>query len=87
MDLSGYTLATVHEDGEFVLCRGRAMTSPPPHPSSILVSMPTSEHPPSGRVRMLEHEWAFRAELDSTWALRPLALTRHQGRPALIYED
>jgi len=25
MDLSGYTLAVLHQDGEFVLCRGRAL--------------------------------------------------------------
>jgi hypothetical protein len=79
MDLLGYTLATVHQDGEFALWRGRAMASPTPHPSSVLVSMPTSEHPAPDRVRMLEHELAFRAELDSTWALRPLALTQHQA--------
>src|SRR4030095_1279992 len=39
------------------------------------------------RIRMLEHELAMRAELDSTWAVRPLALGQHQGRAALILED
>ena len=74
MDLSGYALATLHQDGEFVLCRGRATASPTPHPASVLVSMPASEHPVPDRIRMLEHELAMRAELDSTWAVRPLAL-------------
>ena len=36
---------------------------------------------------MLERELALRAELDSAWAVRPLALAQHQGRPALILED
>jgi serine/threonine protein kinase len=85
MDLSGYTLAVLHQDGEFVLCRGRAMAGPTPYPTSVLVSIPASEHP--NRIRMLERELALRAELDSTWAVRPLALAQYQGRPALILED
>ena len=33
MDLSDYTLAALHQDGEFVLCRGRGTASPTPdHP-------------------------------------------------------
>jgi serine/threonine protein kinase len=36
---------------------------------------------------MLQHELALRAELDSAWAARPLALSHFQGRPALILED
>jgi predicted ATPase/GAF domain-containing protein len=87
MDLSGYTLATLHQDAEFVLCRGRTVTGSTPHPPSVLVSLPTSKHPVPDRVRMLEHEWALRDDLNSTWALRPLALVQHEGRPALILED
>ena len=87
MDLSGYTLATLHQDSEFVLCRGRGTASPTPDPPSVLVTMPASEHPAADRVRMLEHELAFQAELDSTWAVRPLVLSHYQGRPALILED
>ena len=87
MDLSGYTLTVLHQDGEFVLCRASAMASPTPQPTSVLVSMPTSEHPAPDRIRMLEHELASRADLDSTWAVRPLALAQYQGRAALILED
>ena len=87
MDLSGYALAILHQDAEFVLWRGIATASPTPHPTSVLVSMPTSERPGPDRIRMLEHELAMRAELDSTWAVRPLALGQHQGRAALILED
>jgi hypothetical protein len=72
MDLSGCILAVLHQDAEFVLCRGRAKAGPTPYPTSVLVSIPTSEHP--NRIRMLERELALRAELDSTWAVRPLAL-------------
>src|SRR6187200_952089 len=87
MDLSGYTLTTLHQDGEFGLWRGRATASPTPYPPSVLVSMPTSEHPAPDLVRMLEHELALRAELDSTWAVRPLVISHYRGRPALVLED
>jgi PAS domain S-box-containing protein len=36
---------------------------------------------------MLEHELSLRADLESTWAVRPLALAQYQGRAALILED
>jgi serine/threonine protein kinase len=87
MDLSGYTLETVHRDDEFVLCRGRAFASPTPHPPSVLVLIPASEHPLPALVRMLEHEVALRDELESTWAVRPLVIAQHHGRPALIFDD
>ncbi|HZX40302.1 MAG TPA: hypothetical protein VFE93_00605, partial [Myxococcaceae bacterium] len=49
--------------------------------------MPRAEHPAPDTVRMLEHEYALRAELDPTWAVRPLELTQHAGRTVLILED
>ena len=73
MDLSGYTLAMLHQDTEFVLCRASAMASPTPYPTSVLVSMPTSEHPAPDRIRMLEHELALRAELDPTPSSPPIS--------------
>ena len=85
MDLSRYTLAALHQDGEFVLCRGREVASP--DAPSVLVVVPTSEHPGPDSVRMLEHELALRPELDPAWAVRPLALAQHHGRVALILED
>ena len=36
---------------------------------------------------MLEHEYALRADLDPTWAVRPRALLQHQGRPCLVLDD
>jgi hypothetical protein len=48
----------------------------------VLVVMPRSAHPRPQAVRMLEHEYSLRGELDPAWALRPLALTTLEGRPA-----
>src|SRR5262245_5590226 len=87
MDLSSYTLAILHQDAEFVFCRGRTTAASTPHPSTLLVTMPTSEHPAPDRIRMLERELSLRAELDSAWAVRPLSLGQYQGRAALILED
>src|SRR4030095_3115835 len=87
MDLSRYTLATLEQASGFVLCRGRGTASPTPDPPSVLVTMPSAEHPAADRVRMLQHELALPGELDSAWAARPLALSYFQGRPALILED
>src|SRR6266478_3275711 len=87
MDLSDYTLDTLHRHGEFVLCRGRPRTGTNPHPPSVLVLMPRSEHPPIESVRMMEHEHSLRAELDAAWAVRPVELTQHDGRTVLVLED
>ena len=79
-------LQTVLKDGEFVLCR----TGDPGGSSasrSVLVMMPRSEHPRPQTVRMLEHEYSLRDELDPLWAVRPVALTMHDGRTALVLED
>ncbi len=84
--LSFDRLEAVLEDGEFVLYRigGAADTT---LARSALVVMPRTQHPRPQAVRMLEHEHALRDELDPAWALRPLALTTLEGRPALVVED
>src|SRR6267154_5782940 len=87
MDLSDYTLDTLHRHGEFVLSRGRPRTGTSPHPSSVLVLMVRSENPRPESVRMLEHEHALRAELDPAWAVPPVELTQHEGRTVLVLGD
>ncbi len=87
MDLSDYTLDTLHRHGEFVLCRGRPRTGTRPHPPSVLVLMLRSEHPRPESVRMLEHEHSLRAALDPAWAVPRVELTQHAGRTVLVLED
>src|SRR5258708_1912 len=86
IDLSSDRLETVLATGEFTLGRsaGAAHTTPA---RSVLVVTPRSEHPPLQVVRMLEHEYSLRGDLDPAWALRPLALTSLEGRTALVFED
>jgi PAS domain S-box-containing protein len=86
VDLSSDRLETILEDGEFVVYRSDDPTDPTAR-RSVLVVMPRSAHPRPQAVRMLEHEYSLRGELDPAWALRPLALTTLEGRPALVLED
>src|SRR5246127_2375977 len=87
MDLSDYTLDTLHRHGEFQLCRGRAQTDTNPFPPSVLVLMPRSEHSRPETVRMLEHEYALRTEVDPAWAVTPVEITQYEGRTVLILDD
>jgi serine/threonine protein kinase len=85
MDVSKYVIDTLRTDGEFVLGRGRNPTTS--GAASILALAPVAERPAPELLRRLEHEYALSAELDAAWAVRPIQLTRNQGRRTLILED
>ncbi len=55
--------------------------------SPLLVSMPASAQPTAETVARLNHAYALRDELDSTWAARPVSLESRDGRSALLIED
>jgi serine/threonine protein kinase len=38
-------------------------------------------------LKRLEHEYALRAELDASWAARPVALSRYNDRWTLVLDD
>jgi PAS domain S-box-containing protein len=81
-DLPRYTLATLQEDGEFVLYRGLREGNP-----SLLIVAPALEHDTAASLARLEHEFSLRDKVDSECAARPLALVRHHGRRMLVLED
>ena len=83
MDISGYVLETLWEGGEFALYRAR----PPDAAGSVLVRAPVADRPAPATLQRLEHEYSFAAELEPEWAVRPLALTRHEGRAVLVLAD
>ncbi|MBV8223769.1 MAG: serine/threonine protein kinase, partial [Verrucomicrobia bacterium] len=56
-------------------------------PSSILFLSPVSKQPSFSTIKRLEHEYSLRDELHPDWAIRPLALTRQDGRTVLVFED
>ena len=82
-ELSGYVLESLREGAYFTLYRGRQHGNPVP----VLAVALAAEQPSPQSLRRLEHEYSLAAELDDSWAARPLALTRHEGRTVLVLED
>src|SRR6202140_4313020 len=83
-ELPGYVLeSSLREGGEFTVPRGRRHADSCP----VLVVALTADQPSPQSLRRLEHEYSLKAVLDPAWALRPLALTRHEGRTMLVLED
>src|SRR5712691_8690116 len=80
---SEYVLESIRKGPDFTLYRGRQ----PGNPSPVLVIELSAEQPTPLSLRRLEHEYSLAAELDSAWAVRPLALTRHEGRTILVLKD
>jgi PAS domain S-box-containing protein len=77
----------LREDGEFVLYRGRCRSSNNAVAQPTLVVAPRREHTAPRSLRRMEHEYSLRAQLEPAWAVRPVALAVHQGRPVLVLED
>src|SRR4029077_7088779 len=87
MELSEYTLETLRKDGEFILYRGQHRWQTDASPPSILVVTPVLEHPALGSLRRMEHEYSFRADLDSAWSGCAPTLSPHKGRTLLVLAD
>ncbi|HTF65365.1 MAG TPA: serine/threonine-protein kinase, partial [Edaphobacter sp.] len=79
---SGWQLAAVRQDSEFVLYRGRGADG-----AAILLLTLASEHPGAESLGRLEHEHSLKDELAPEWALRPLQVLRQDGRPMLMLAD
>src|SRR5271169_1224259 len=80
---SGYELVPLRGGADFTLYRGRQHGNPSP----ILAIAPSAEQPSPQSITRLEREYSFAAELDSAWAAKPLAITRHAGRTILVLKD
>jgi predicted ATPase/signal transduction histidine kinase/ActR/RegA family two-component response regulator len=87
LELADGTRQTLRDDGEFALYRARCRSSTNGTLQPALVVTPLREHTAPRSLRRMEHEYSLRAELDPAWAVRAVALARHQGRPALVLED
>src|SRR5262245_18909922 len=87
MDLSQYKLETLHQDGEFILYRGRRSTKAETSPASILALSPVMERPAPATIKKIDHEFSLKDELNPAWAIRPIVLTQRQSRTMLLCED
>src|SRR5580700_3854021 len=85
MGHSQYVLESLRKDEEFVLYR--AEWSNQAGSPFVLLLAPRSTRPALETLKKLEHEYSLRDELDSTFAVRPLALTQQQGQMTLVLED
>ena len=85
MGPSQHPLNILREDEEFILYREEH--SKRPGSASVLLLAPSSTKPRLETLKKLEHEYSLRDELDSAWAARPLAVTEHLGRTAILLDD
>lgn len=53
----------------------------------VLVVQPCAQPPARSVIARLEHEFELRPDLDASWSACPLALTRQEGRLALVLAD
>ena len=84
MQLSEYSLERLRDDGEFILYRGHAKHI---EPASVLLLAPASTRPSPETLKKIDHEYSLRNELDSAWAVRPLALSERSAQTTLVLED
>ena len=68
-------LEPIRNGADFTLYRGRERGNPSP----VLAVAPAAEQPSPQSLRRLKHEYSLATELDTAWAAKPLALTRHEG--------
>jgi serine/threonine protein kinase len=83
MDLNPQVL---WEDGGRVFCRGSRLYAEG-LPNTVLAVFLEAEHPQPTALDRLAHEYELRDELESDWAVRPLALVREDDRTILILDD
>jgi serine/threonine protein kinase len=80
-----YVLEALRKDEEFVLYRGKHSNQPGSR--SVLQLISASPYPALETLKKMEHEYSLRDELDPAWAVRPLALSEHRGKPTLTLDD
>ena len=79
-------LRVLSEDDGLALCRAQRETAEGTR-IGVLVMLPTAERPTQATLDRLTHEYSFKDELNSTWAVRPLELERDLGHTVLELED
>jgi PAS domain S-box-containing protein len=78
-ELLGYVFSPLRK-GDIARYRGSGNGLAP-------ILLVAAEETSLGCVERLQHEYALKEQLDADWAVRPLALTHHNGTMALVLED
>ena len=84
VELSTYAFQPLREDEEFILHRGRPTQA---EGSSVLLLVPTLRRPALETLEKINHEYALRSELNTTWAVRPSDLSLYNEKTVLVLED
>jgi PAS domain S-box-containing protein len=84
VEFFGYEAEPLRNDPELILYRGHPREVPAP---SVLLLASVSLRPALGTLKKLQHEYSFRNELDTIWAVRPTTLSEYNERSVLIFED
>jgi PAS domain S-box-containing protein len=84
VELSAYAFQPLHEDEEFILYRGRPTQA---EASSILLLAPALRRPALETLEKINHEYALRSELGTTWAVRPRDLSQYNEKTVLVLDD
>jgi len=79
-------LEILSEDSGLVFCRGWREGAGGGR-KDVLIVLPASESPAPTTLGGLAHQYSFKDELDSRWAVRPLEVVRDRGRTILVLED
>ena len=85
VDLSQYAIEVLRSDEEYVLYRAEN-SNQSSRPGALLLT-PASAQPAPQTLKKMEYEYSLRNELDSAWAVRPVAISDMQGRAMLVLED
>ncbi len=81
----GERLQILWDDGERVFSRGPDQAEGSDR--NFLYAHSATEHPLPASLARFAHEFGLKDALDATWAVRPLKLTRADGRTVLTLED
>ena len=84
VDISEFAFRPLREDQEFILYRGRQREE---KGSSVLLLTPTLKQPRLETLAKINHEYALKSELDTTWAVRPRDLAQYHEKTAVVLED
>src|SRR5262249_13529752 len=83
--VASQTFEPIRKDEEFILYRAQDGTHA--DAPSLLLLTPAATRPTLQTLSHIEQEYSLRHELDSAWAVRPLAVSEHFGQPTLVLED
>lgn len=80
MELSGYSLVLLREDGEFILCRAHARRR---EQLSVLLLVPVAGRPGAETLEKPDRERSLRNEREYAWPAGPKVTSRRDSEIAL----